>query len=174
MEIQFNKQWIFFTILLLCFLAGCSSVNVKTDPPTNVEESSILSLGKVSSVNVRIDTQKMHNDQIVLLKRNQVPDLIKNSMITSLKDGNYFDDSGSYTVDILISNFIVTSSFRTFSQVFFSVSVKDAAGKEVKNYVTDSRSIRGGSTADRMTRILSQASQRALNLLCERNAVRGN
>ncbi len=151
---------ILFVALFAFFVVGCAKVQVRTVAPTSPPDS-ILANGKVSAVEVSVDGA-MDGGRAAILTKNKVPALMKKSMQDSLRLGGHQAADGIYTVKVVITSFAMPKFFAK-DQINFTVAVLNAEGETVKGYTTQSHSIRGGSNATRITRVASDASQKALN-----------
>lgn len=143
---------------------GCTPavVDVHTQAP-QLGTDSVLATAKVSSVLVRVDPA-LAEARRKLAERDSVPTLIQGAMATSLTEAGHFDAAGPLTVEVLVTEFAVPESFPK-DEVSVTVAVKDAEGNVVKTYQAHSRSVRGGGYAERVTRVCSDVTQKALDQL---------
>ena len=154
----YNK--IFGTIFLIIALSACGSLAVNTETPIP-QSQSILKPNIISGVEVTI--APMNEDRIKLLKKKDIPNLIKNSMTESLTKGGYLSaTTGSYRCLVEISSF-VQNRWLGGTQVTLKVSIVDKSNTQVKEFSSSSLSSRSGPSG--MGATFSDAAQKALNNL---------
>ena len=151
---------IFGAAFLIIALSACSSLAVNTETPTP-QAQSILKPNSISGVEVTIGP--MNEDRIKLLKKKDIPNLVKNSMTESLTKGGYLSTGmGSYLCKVEISNF-VQNRWLGGTQVTLKVTVVDKSNAQVKEFSSSSLSSRSGPSG--MGATFSDAAQKALNNL---------
>lgn len=148
---------IFVAVCLTIALAACGSVAVRTKTPIP-QAQSILKPNAISSVEVTIAS--MHEDRIKLLKKNNIPNLIKTSMTDSLKNGGFMSDTGLYRCKVEIDSF-VQNRWLGGTQVTLKVTVTDKSNNKVKDFTSSSVSMRSGRSG--LSATFSDATQKALN-----------
>lgn len=154
----YNK--IFGAIFLIIALSACGSLAVNTETPIP-QSQSILKPNIISGVEVTI--APMNEDRIKLLKKKDIPNLIKNSMTESLTKGGYLSaTTGSYRCLVEISSF-VQNRWLGGTQVTLKVSIVDKSNTQVKEFSSSSLSSRSGPSG--MGATFSDAAQKALNNL---------
>ena len=141
-------------------VVGCGGVAVNTSAPQSPADTA-LAAGNIGTVNVSINTS-MNADRLALLQKNEVDRLMKESLTASLGAAGKFG-GGPLSLDLLIEDFAVPGWGPAWVNVV--ATLKDGSGAVVKEFSNKSSSMRGGSTASRMTRILSDAGQKVLNRL---------
>ncbi len=147
-------------VFLIVALSACSNVSVKTVTPIP-QTQSILKANIISGVEVSI--APMHEDRIKLLQKKDIPDLIKKSMTESLKNGGYISSTmGTYRCLVDIINF-VQNRFIGGTEVTLKVSILDKSNTIVKEFTSNSASMRSGPRG--MSATFSDAVQKALNHL---------
>lgn len=150
---------IFVAVCLTIALAACGSVAVRTKTPIP-QAQSILKPNAISSVEVTI--APMHEDRIKILKKYNIPGLIKSSMTDSLKSGGFIGDGGPYRCMVEIESF-VQNRWLGGTQVTLKVTIVDKSNNKVKDFTSSSLSTRSGGSG--LSATFSDAAQKALNHL---------